>query len=130
MYQREFGYDWSRTATQGNAFRAGSVSAGVVTAVKHFPGLGLVHANTDTTANVHDPVTTVDHPYLRPFRSATQQGTAMVMMSSAIYDKIDPSGPALFSAKVISILRGWGYGGVDHQRRHRQCAGTLGVDTR
>jgi beta-N-acetylhexosaminidase len=112
VYEREFGYDSSRTTTQGNAFRAGSVGAGVVTAVKHFPGLGLVHANTDTTADVHDTVTTVDHPYLRPFRTATQQGTAMVMMSSAIYDRIDATRPAVFSSKVVGILRGWGYQGV------------------
>jgi beta-N-acetylhexosaminidase len=112
VYQREFGYEWFRTTTQGNAFRAGLVNVGVTTAVKHFPGLGLVHANTDTTANVHDTVTTATDPNLRPFRDATVRGTAMVMMSSAIYDRIDATQPAVFSRKVMSILRGWAYDGV------------------
>ena len=111
-YEREFGYASTITLTQGNAFRAGSVSAHVVTAVKHFPGLGVVRANTDTTADVHDTVTTADHPYLQPFKAATERGTAMVMMSSAIYDRIDPTQPAVFSPKVLSILRGWGFDGV------------------
>ncbi len=111
-YQREFGYSSAVVLNQGNAFRAGSLSARVVTAVKHFPGLGLVRANTDTTADVHDTITTSTHPYLQPFKAATERGTAMVMLSSAIYDKIDPTQPAVLSGKVVSILRGWGFDGV------------------
>ena len=34
------------------------------------------------------------------------------MISSATYSKIDPKNQAVFSSKVIGILRDWGYDGV------------------
>lgn len=110
-WDREFGYSSTTVSAKGNAFRAGSNSAKVATAVKHFPGLGLVHANTDLAADVRDWVTTTTHPYLTPFRNALP-GTAMVMMSSAYYMQIDRDEPAVFSARTIGLLRGWGYGRV------------------
>lgn len=96
------------------AFLSGLRAAGVATAVKHFPGLGEVAANTDLTAGVRDTVTGADSPWLRPFRAAVEWGTPVVMVSSAIYDRIDPSTPAAFSPVVIGELlrRRLGFTGV------------------
>jgi beta-glucosidase-like glycosyl hydrolase len=105
-YNREYGHTPDVVAAHGAAVVRGLALAGVTTTVKHFPGLGRVDANTDTTAGVTDYVTTSDDPYLAPFRAGTQAGAAFVMMSSAYYQRIDPNRPAAFSPTIIGgILR-------------------------
>ncbi|MGN6742673.1 MAG: glycoside hydrolase family 3 N-terminal domain-containing protein, partial [Amnibacterium sp.] len=82
--------------------------------VKHFPGLGCVSKNTDTDADVVDTATTADSPRLQPFRAGIGAGARAVMISSAIYDRIDGAQPAMFSPSVIQgLLRGrLGFTGV------------------
>ena len=105
-FDREYGHSVSRVATQGVAVVEGLVAGGVSTAVKHFPGLGRVTANTDTTAHVTDTITTSHSAYLQPFAAAIAAKTAFVMMSSAIYTKIDARNPAAFSrTAVTTVLR-------------------------
>jgi beta-N-acetylhexosaminidase len=106
-FQREYGTDPTTVASHSTAFLRGMRQEGVDTAVKHFPGLGRVTGNTDVTADVVDSVTTTSDPYLQPFRSGIQAGTPFVMVSSAIYSRIDPHNQAAFSAAVIrGLLRG------------------------
>lgn len=89
------------------------VPAGTST-VKHFPGLGRVRANTDTSTGAVDSQTTVDDPALQPFVAGIQAGAAAVMISSAAYPQLDPNELAPFSSAVITdLLRGrLGFGGV------------------
>src|SRR3954452_10432692 len=49
-YQREFGYTVSRVGPHGTAFASGMSDVRVAAAAKHFPGLGRVTANPDTTS--------------------------------------------------------------------------------
>ncbi len=106
-YQREYGYTPAAVSSHGNAFVAGMAQAYMIPAVKHFPGLGRVTLNTDTSANVHDTVTTRYDPYLQPFRDAVNAGVLTVMVSSAYYDKIDAANIAPFSTTVMNtMLRG------------------------
>ncbi|MDX6256606.1 MAG: beta-N-acetylhexosaminidase [Frankiales bacterium] len=106
-FRREFGFTPARVSSRGGAFAAGLGLAGVDAAVKHFPGLGRVTANTDATAGVTDRVTRRGDPYLAPFAAAIRAGAPFVMMSTAIYSKIDPARPAAFSKTVIgTVLRG------------------------
>jgi len=111
---REYGHDVSTVTSHGLAVAAGLATAGVAVAVKHFPGLGRVSGNTDTTSGVTDTVTTTLDPYLVPFANAVDANVGFVMMSTAIYSKIDPGRPAAFSSKIIgSLLRGQlGFSGV------------------
>jgi beta-N-acetylhexosaminidase len=113
-FKREYGFTPARVSSRGGAFAAGLARARVAAAVKHFPGLGRVAANTDTTAGVTDTVTTRHDPYLQPFAAAIRAGAPFVMMSTAIYAKIDPARPAAFSKTVINtVLRGdLGFTGV------------------
>ncbi len=91
----------------GLAVVQGMAAAGVDVTVKHFPGLGRVHGNTDTTGGVTDAVTTRDDPYLAPFRAAARAGVPFVMMSTAIYALLDPGMPAAFSRTIVTgMLRG------------------------
>ncbi|HEX8093263.1 glycoside hydrolase family 3 N-terminal domain-containing protein [Jatrophihabitans sp.] len=105
-YNREYGHTPEVVGPHGAAVVRGMALAGVTTTVKHFPGLGRVDANTDTTAGVTDYVTRSDDAYLAPFQAGMQAGAAFVMMSSAYYQLIDPDRPAAFSPTVIGgILR-------------------------
>jgi beta-N-acetylhexosaminidase len=105
--QRSYGYTPDSVTRSANAFSAGLRSAGVEVAIKHFPGLGRVTENTDTTAGVTDDVTTRDDASVGVFRSGIDAGAELVMVSTAIYSKIDASRPAAFSPVVVTdMLRG------------------------
>ncbi|HEY0814435.1 MAG TPA: glycoside hydrolase family 3 N-terminal domain-containing protein [Pseudonocardia sp.] len=101
---RTFGTEPGSVGASVLAFTAGLAQSDVAGAVKHFPGLGRVGPNTDLTANVHDTTTSVDSPWLDPFRRAVDAGVPVVMVSSAIYTQIDPTQLAAFSRPVITDL--------------------------
>ncbi|MFJ9539680.1 glycoside hydrolase family 3 N-terminal domain-containing protein [Streptomyces sp. NPDC101225] len=103
-YDREFGHTAATVTPHSNAFAAGMARSKVLATLKHFPGLGNVRGNTDTTANVVDSVTTSTSAGLGPFRSGIRAGAPFVMVSSATYSRIDPRHQAVFSAKVIQGL--------------------------
>lgn len=111
---REYARDPATVATHGVAFANGLAAAGVDATAKHFPGLGRVAGNTDTTSGVTDTVTTGNDAFLHPFAAAVQAHVPFVMMSTAIYSKIDPRRPAAFSPAIVTdLLRGkLGFTGV------------------
>ncbi|AKU18944.1 glycoside hydrolase family 3 N-terminal domain-containing protein [Luteipulveratus mongoliensis] len=112
-YDRNYGYSSSVVSAKGGAFLAGMRSVGVQTAAKHFPGLGMVHQNTDTTSVVRDTSIGKGNAYINPFSSAIAGHTDHVMMSSAYYNLIDRNNPAVFSNIVMTYLRsGLGFPGV------------------
>lgn len=83
----------------------GLAAAQVATSLKHFPGLGRVNVNTDFGVAV-DRVTTASDAELAPFVAAIAAGASSVMVSSAIYEKIDPDQQGVFSSTIITgILR-------------------------
>jgi beta-N-acetylhexosaminidase len=114
FYQREFGFTPDVVGSHASAFVRGMQASGVAATTKHFPGLGRVIGNTDSTAGVTDSVTTRGSAYLGPFRQAIAAGAPFVMMSSAFYSRIDARNPACFSPTVITgMLRGdLGFQGV------------------
>ncbi len=101
---REYGHTPSVVSAHGLAVARGFAAAGVVATVKHFPGLGRVTGNTDTTAHVTDTLTTKTDPYLRPFAAAVRAKVPFVMMSTAVYTRIDPHNPAAFSSTIVTGL--------------------------
>jgi beta-N-acetylhexosaminidase len=126
-YDREFGYTTRVVGRHGVAFVRGMTDGRVVPTVKHFPGLGRVRANTDTSAGVTDRVTRRHDRYLRPFRAAIGAHVPAVMMSTAYYQRLDPTRPAAFSPFVVgTMLRGdLGFKGVvisDDLARAKQVA--------
>ncbi|WP_020144365.1 glycoside hydrolase family 3 N-terminal domain-containing protein [Terracoccus sp. 273MFTsu3.1] len=114
FYQREYGYTPSVVADKGTTFLKGMRASGLAMTAKHFPGLGRVTGNTDTTAGVTDTVTTRTSTDITPFRAAISAGAHLLMVSSAYYSRIDASHPAVFSPTVIrAMIRGdLGFTGV------------------
>ena len=112
--QRNFCWTEPVVAAKGAAFTRGMKASGLALTAKHFPGLGHVTANTDTSASVTDTVTTRTSTDVRSFPAAVAAGAPFVMVSSATYSRIDASHPAAFSKTVINtVLRGdLGFGGV------------------
>lgn len=102
---REYGYDETTVAAKVGAFAAGMRDGGVMPTLKHFPGLGHVDENTDTRTGVTDDTVTADGADVGVYASVLPQGDAIVMMSTAIYARIDPSAPAAFSPAVVDVLR-------------------------
>jgi beta-N-acetylhexosaminidase len=103
-FHRQYGSDPEAVAGDVATVVSASQGAKVLTILKHFPGLGRVRANTDTTARVVDNTTTENDPYLKPFVAGIKAGSAGVMISSATYPKIDGSSIAAFSKPIVTTL--------------------------
>jgi beta-N-acetylhexosaminidase len=111
---REYGHDTATVTAHGLAVARGLSSAGVDTAVKHFPGLGRVAGNTDLSSGVVDSVTTRHDAYIAPFAAAVRARVPFVMISTAVYTHIDPQRPAAFSPTVVTgmLRQDLGFTGV------------------
>jgi beta-N-acetylhexosaminidase len=103
-FHRQYGSDPDKVAAAIRTVVATAQGGGVLTTLKHFPGLGRTRFNTDTTSKAVDTTTTVDDPYLRPFAAGIKQGSAAVMISSAAYPKLDRKNVAAFSEPIITGL--------------------------
>jgi beta-N-acetylhexosaminidase len=101
---REYGFDEASVAVGAGNFADGMRAGSVLPVIKHFPGLGRVTANTDFSPHVVDTVIGPQSPDVDVYWSVLAQGPACVMVSSAYYDRIDPSSPAVFSTKVVNGL--------------------------
>ncbi len=114
-HDRGFGTDPAKVGPFVEAVIRGHRSAGIISTVKHFPGIGRITEDTDHRDNgITDPWTTDDDDYLSPFSAAFRIGCEAVMIASAYYTRIDPDNLALFSRKImVDILRGkLGYQGL------------------
>jgi beta-N-acetylhexosaminidase len=103
-FYREYGSDPKAVAADIATVVPAIQSTGVLTTLKHFPGLGRTRANTDYSADAVDDVTTAKDPYLGPFIAGMHAGSAAVMVSSASYPKLDSHSIATFSAPIVTGL--------------------------
>jgi beta-N-acetylhexosaminidase len=105
QYDRQFSERPGARVAHGRRLHHRHARGGVASTVKHFPGLGRITGNTDVTARgITDRTTTVDDPYLEPFRTGIQDGVELVMVGSAIYSRIDPGTNAVFSRPIVTDL--------------------------
>jgi beta-N-acetylhexosaminidase len=113
-FKREFGFSAPTIVSHADAFRDGMAASNVITVMKHFPGLGFVTQNTDTTRNVIDTTTSADGDSVSIYREEIARGADCIMISSAIYRRIAPSAPAVFSPAVVTTLlrKKLGFNGV------------------
>ncbi|MGY2067476.1 glycoside hydrolase family 3 N-terminal domain-containing protein [Blastococcus sp. SYSU DS0619] len=116
FFQRQYGGTGPEVAVDAAAVADGLGAHGVTPTLKHFPGLGRVRQNTDTSDGVVDPVTAAGDEQVSAFAAALAHTSAdpFVMVSSATYPRIDPDSQAVFSRAVVTdLLRGeLGFDGV------------------
>ena len=107
MYERSFADDPEKAAQYGLAVIDGHGAFGVLTCLKHFPGIGA------TRLDPHEVLPTVDlagdrimELETRPFAEGIRHGAPAVMTSHIQYPGLDPEHPATFSRIIITdILR-------------------------
>jgi beta-N-acetylhexosaminidase len=103
-FDRQYGSTAAAVAAAAATVRDGLASAGVTAALKHYPGLGRVRGNTDT-GPVTDTVTGPGDAGVALFGSlARSPAHPFVMVSSAVYARIDAVNPAAFSSTVVTQL--------------------------
>lgn len=98
--ERYYSSDPGEAAESVVAFVEGMDAAGVATSVKHFPGLGRVDENTDYEAAT-DTETKPDDPSWEPFLAGMGAGATSVMISSGIFEQLDPENEAVFSEAIM-----------------------------
>lgn len=116
-YERAFGDDPDAVTDLAAAFIEGHHSAGVATALKHFPGHG---SSEDDTHDGFVDVTDVWDPVeLEPYRNLIGRGLVDMVMVAHLFNGEIQSGDALQLPATLShewitgVLRGQlGYGGV------------------
>ncbi|WP_083313590.1 glycoside hydrolase family 3 N-terminal domain-containing protein [Actinomyces sp. HMSC075C01] len=102
---REYGHDAATVSSQAGAFAEGMQASKVIPTYKHFPGLGRVKDNTDTSAGVVDSATSrLPDAAVGVFANAIAAGAQVIMVSSATYSLIDSSAPAVFSSKIVTDM--------------------------
>jgi beta-N-acetylhexosaminidase len=98
-------------ASDGSAFMKGLQEGGVLSVVKHFPGLGHATRNTDYGPAATLSWATLQSTGLVPFRQAIANGANAVMMSNARIPGLTPL-PAGLSPVAVQALRSLGFNGV------------------
>ena len=115
VFGRQYGSTTAEVEAAASVVVDGLAEHGVTATLKHFPGLGRVRGNTDTSDQVVDTQTTPDDPQVRLFGTlARSPAEPFVMTSSAVYAQIDDTRPAGMSPTVVDgLLRGeLGFEGV------------------
>jgi len=105
---RAFGTTPEAVSRAGCAFAAGLRRGGVLTAAKHFPGLGDATANTDKArVEIRTPAAQLRAAY-RPYRDCLDAGViSAVMVANAVYPALGARVPPALSGAVIEDeLRG------------------------
>ena len=104
---RAYSDDPQKVVELGVGFSIGLESAGVMTAVKHYPGHGNVHSDSHL-GGVHNatPAEVLKETEFLPFQKAFEAGAGAIMTAHVTYDAFSDR-PATVSKTVITdLLRG------------------------
>lgn len=110
MVGRALGRDADATARYAETVVKVMNDEGMISALKHFPGMGNLTAQVQTDDRPMEDFETAD---FLPFRQGLKAGAKMVMMSHSIVPAIDPDAPASLSREAHQLLRrSFGFDGV------------------
>ncbi len=101
LASRAFAGDPEGIADRTRASIDGMWSARLAATAKHFPGLGRAAVNTDDATARIDGDVSAD---LVPFRAAIDAGVPLVMLSHAVYSRLDPRRIASQSQPIVTDL--------------------------
>lgn len=100
IFHRTFQKDASEVGRLSGALIRGQRQAGVLTAIKHFPGYGNIVFNPEERLAVLSKL-----PQISQFEQVKEQGPEFVMCANAVYQEIDPNLPFCFSGPGIQFLK-------------------------
>ncbi|WP_300669087.1 glycoside hydrolase family 3 N-terminal domain-containing protein [Desulfoluna sp.] len=115
MEKRVFPGSPGEVGTRGVQVMEALEAEGVLSVVKHFPGIGRTTLDSHLTLpELATPFSELMQADLVPFQVACHAGASAVMLSHIKYTDIDPQWPASLSPEVVKgLLRGrLGYKGV------------------
>jgi beta-N-acetylhexosaminidase len=133
MYRqgRTWSFDATVTATMSDAFASGLEAGLGVPAMKHFPGIGLAAANTDSNVVTITASRAGLDPGLLPYRRAIANHVPLIMLSNATYAAYDGANGAGWSPAIgVGLLRDTlGFTGVTITDSLNGAAAARGVTT-
>lgn len=111
---RSYGNDPARVVRYAGAFATGLRDAGVLPALKHFPGHGSADGDSHEGAVRTPPLADLRNRDLVPFRELIAQGPTAVMLGHLdVPGLTTPGVPASLSSEVVRLLRGeFGFDGL------------------
>lgn len=101
LYNRSFQKDPGKTGELAKALISGQKTAGVLTAIKHFPGYGGIPFNPE---RVKLPVLS-EIPEISQFKEVLEIQPEMIMAANVVYPKIDEKFPFALSSQGIQLLK-------------------------
>lgn len=100
IYNRSFQQESEETGFLAKALASGQKTAGILTAIKHFPGYsGIAFNPEDQLAIVSDV------PQTKGFQKVMEANPEFVLLASVIYPSIDPDLPIAFSPRGVAFLK-------------------------
>ncbi len=99
LFKRSFQKSTELSGELAKSLIKGQKDAGILTAVKHFPG----YVNIDF--NPEDKLATTDLPETSHFQKALEADPEIIMTANVIYQDIDPVLPFSFSSAGIEFLK-------------------------
>ncbi len=100
LWGRSFQKNSETIGGLGKFLISGQKTAGVLTAIKHFPGYGGISFHPEEIL-----ATASESPEISQFQTAMESGPEMAMTANVIYEEIDPDLPFVFSLKGINFLK-------------------------
>jgi len=101
LYNRSFQKNPEETGELAKFLILGQKTAGILTAVKHFPGYGGISFNPEREKLPVLP----EVPEISQFKKALESGPELVMTANVIYAEIDEEFPLSLSLKGINFLK-------------------------
>ncbi len=133
MYRqgRTWSFSASLTATLSDAFASGLEAGLDVPSMKHFPGIGLASASTDSNVVTITTSTAALNAGLLPYRQAIANHIPLIMLSNATYTAYDAANGAGWSTAIgVGLLRDTlGFTGVTITDSLTGSAAARGVTT-
>ena len=112
---RSFGEDPIKAGILGAAFASGSMAAGVIPTVKHFPGHGLTQKDSHfQIPKITEKINKLEEEDMDVFKTAIDNGADAVMVGHLIIKDLDKRYPASLSKKVIQgyLVEKYNYKGL------------------
>jgi len=100
LFNRSFQKPAPETGELAKALILGQKKAGILTAIKHFPGYGDIAFQPEDTLAILETI-----PEISQFEKAMEANPEFIMTANVIYEAISPSLPFTFSSAAIQFLK-------------------------